>query len=121
MPETYSPSMPEIKHIVLDYSLHFLVVDGTRGEPCHDNDKPAMHPSGYGRFRDDAYNLPDALKGKVFKIVDVAVDQEKIDQCEPAQKAYREYSEITNECHRINIARYDAAPELVKSKEEEVA
>ena len=105
--------MPDIKHIILEYSLHFLVVDGTRGEPCSENSKPATHPSGYLRFRDDAYGVADELKGKLFKLVDdVPVSQEEITQCEPAQKAWREYSEITNECHRITLGRYEKADEI---------
>src|SRR3989442_9961040 len=102
--------MPKIKHVILDYSIHFLVVDGPRGEPTYGGEHPAMHPSGYGRFREDAYGVPGDLKGKVFKLVtEVEAEQETIQQCEPAQKAWKEYSQITDECHRLKIGEYEPA------------
>ena len=112
--------MPMIKHIILDYSTHFLVVDGTRGEPCTSNSEPATHPSGYFRFRDGAYGVPLKLRGKLFLFVEgVQAEEEEIGQCEPALKAYREFSEITNECHRVNIARYEPAPGAEEPQQQE--
>ena len=82
----------KIEHILLDYSQHFLVVDGKRGPLQRANTLPAMHPNGYFRYRSDAYGVPKELTNTVFMAFEVAgaAEEKKIETCDPADKAYTE-------------------------------
>lgn len=110
----------EIKHVLLGYSEHFLVVDGTRGEICYKNDQPATHPSGVVRYRSNAYEVDPSLVGKTFNLL--YVEAEELDRgiCEPAEKAFREYVELDTECKRIQARKYEPAPGVKSLAPEEV-
>lgn len=101
----------KIQHIILGYSAHVLVVDGSRGPLQGCRDKPATHPSGYAayRLRDSSYDhgIPAELAGKVFMAV-IPQDFERIEDtaCEPAQEAYKAYTEIQDTCMQVKLARY---------------
>lgn len=99
----------ELQHVILDYSEHFLVVNGTRGPVCRQNGQPATHPSGFFRFRSDGYGISEALKGKTFRIVDVACEEQENTVCEPANKAFLEYMEVKETCNQIVASRYEEA------------
>lgn len=114
----------KIQHVILGHSAHVLVVNGTRGPLQGCRDKPATHPSGYVayRLRESAYDhgIPVALSGKVLMAV-IPQDFERIEDtaCEPAQEAYKAYTEIQDTCMQVKLARYapleesvDAAPPL---------
>lgn len=112
--------MDKIKHVQLGYSRHFLVVNGTRGAIADGDDRPAMHPSGYGRFLEEAYSLPENLKGKLFRFVtDVTAEFERIPQCVEADKAYNQYSEIVRECESLKVGEYSKDPALLAAEAEE--
>ena len=99
----------KIEHILLDYSQHFLVVDGTRGPLQYSNTLPAIHPDGYFRYRSDAYNVPETLRGILFRKALPVSEEKKIDTCEPANKAFTEWTEITKTCNEVVMARYEEA------------
>ena len=99
----------KIEHILLDYSQHFLVVDGTRGPLQTSNGLPATHPSGYIRYRSEAFGFPQSLRGALFCTAAFEVEEQKIDTCEPATKALSEWVEITKTCNEVVMARYEEA------------
>ena len=99
----------KIEHILLDYSQHFLVVDGTRGPLQIVNDMPATHPYGYFRYRSDAFGIPESLNGALLSKVTGDVEEQKIETCEPAAKALTEWCEITKTCNEVVMARYEEA------------
>lgn len=97
----------KVQHVILGFSEHFLVVDGTRGPLQESSTHPAMHPSGVAAYRKDGYGIPAALKGKVVRVLDEAEFEVIEDMtCEPAQAAYKEYREITKTCTEVKLARY---------------
>lgn len=76
--------MPKIEHVLLDYSRHFLVVDGKRGPIEFYPEVAATHPAGYIRFRSDApARVPAAMRGKTFTVIEVVGDEVKVarDSC----------------------------------------
>jgi len=90
-------TMPQIIHILLDHSRHFLVVDGTRGDVALTSDEPAIHPAGFARFRSDyaGYRVPKALLGRTLNLVEIEakeVSPEPAEQVEQAWKAFHEAS-----------------------------
>ena len=98
-----------IQHILLDYSQHFLVVDGKRGPLQMSNSFPATHPFGYFRYRKDAYDVPATLKGVLFCKAAGCVEELKQDTCEPADKALKEWIEVTKTCNEVVLSRYEEA------------
>ena len=99
----------KIEHILLDSTQHFLVIEGKRGPLEIYGSRPATHPSGYFRYRSDAYDVPKMLKGVLFSSADLDVDEKRMEVCAPADKAYTEWVEITKTCNEVVLARYEEA------------
>jgi hypothetical protein len=101
--------MPKIEHVLLDYSRHFLVVDGTRGPVEEYGNNPATHPAGYLRFREDGYNIPAALRGKVLRFEEVAVTEVKIDAPKEAELHWLAFNDAKRAASAAEVARYPEA------------
>ena len=114
----------KIEHIILDYSNHFLVIDGKRGPLCINPNSPAIHPSGFIKYRRDA-QLSDVLRGAVFyregsiteglREYSDTVTEIKDDACEPALEKWKEWVEIQKTCTDIKLARYPEYKEIKPS------
>jgi hypothetical protein len=103
------PTMPKIEHVLLDYSRHFLVVDGTRGPVEEYGNNPATHPAGYLRFRPDAYGLPEALKGKLCRLEEMAVEDVPASPSPKAEAHWEAFANASREAIDIVIGAYPEA------------
>ena len=89
--------MPKIEHVLLDYSRHFLVVDGTRGPVEEMGANPATHPAGFLRFREDAYGVPAALRGKLLRFEQIAVEDVNAPTAPEAQAHWEAFANASRE------------------------
>lgn len=102
--------MPKIEHVLLDYSRHFLVIDGKRGPVEEYGNNPATHPAGYMRFRPDAHSIPEALKGKLCRLEEIAVEDVKMPEPKEAMELWNAFSKSTQTAIEKTIAKYPEAP-----------
>lgn len=99
-----------------EYGAAFLVVDGLAGDPIHAyNDRPIWHPAGYVYFPKKTYS-PDVWSGKLFKLVEVEIMEEKVPECEEYKTKYQQATEALKECNHIVYSRYERHPALAQKE-----
>lgn len=101
--------MPKIEHVLLDYSRHFLVVDGLRGPVCDFSGLPATHPSGFIRYRPDAYGVPREVLGRLLCVSPIEVEDKEAERPTDVAARWVEFTRASQAAIDAIIARYPEA------------